>query len=91
MTRDEIMAAIGQFGGAGGHWVPFVHVNDEHEDGVVSSSGLGRASRPDDRFDLTGPAGLDCAREGPPWGRDSRGVCSAVTGEANHRDGRGTG
>lgn len=35
MMRDEVMAAIGQFGGPGGHWVPFVHVNDEHEDGVV--------------------------------------------------------
>lgn len=35
MMRDEVMAAIRQFGGPAGHWVPFVHVNDEHEDGVV--------------------------------------------------------
>ena len=35
MMRDEVMVAIGQFGGPAGHWVPFVHVNDEHEDGLV--------------------------------------------------------
>lgn len=35
MLRDEVMAAIGQFGGPSGHWVPFVHVNDEHEEGIV--------------------------------------------------------
>ena len=35
MLRGEVMAAIGQFGGPSGHWIPFVHVNDEHEEGIV--------------------------------------------------------
>lgn len=35
MMRGEVEAAIQSLLGETGHWVPFVHVNDQHEEGLV--------------------------------------------------------